>query len=85
MSAPVNPIPQRPTNGLAIKEVPEYVESKTGTPVALKTVYNWINKGVGGEKLKIVFGRSGKKAGKLTGDRYTTHEWIDSFLLRAMK
>jgi transposase len=66
---------------LRLKEVPEYVDRKLGRTVSYMTVCNWVNKGLKGEKLKTVPGRSHPKL-VLPNMRLTTEAWVDEFLNR---
>jgi len=67
------PTPRTPPKLLKINDAPAYIERKYGVEVTRQTMYNWIRRGVRGEKL-----RSTRKVNKL----YTTEGWIDDFVDR---
>jgi hypothetical protein len=71
----------RPPRRLKLAMVPDYIEGTRGTLVTKMTVYNWVNKGVRGEKLKVILGRTHPKA-TYKSVRLTTPEWVDDFLAR---
>lgn len=56
---------------LKLRDVPAYVERKTGLPVTRQTAFNWARYGKQGRKLKITNTPRGK---------YTTEKWLDEFL-----
>lgn len=69
---------------MPLREVPNYVELKTGHKPTLATVYNWIDRGVKGEKLRIVMARGTSRfAGVFNSTRFTRAVWVDEFLSRA--
>lgn len=63
-----------PPKMIRLSEVPRHVRiTKHVDGVTRQTVYNWVRKGVHGEKLKA------KKVGHYM---VTTKEWVDAFLNR---
>lgn len=74
-------LPKPPPPRMRIALVPDYVELRTGHKPTLQTVYNWINHGVRGDKLAIIWTR--RKPGSVFPDmRLTTAAKIDDFLAR---
>jgi hypothetical protein len=60
-----------PPKHLKIHQVPKYILGKYGEKVTVPTIYNWINKGRNGTKLRVV-----KSLKRMT----TTEEWVDEFI-----
>lgn len=74
---------QPPSKRLKLADVPNYVAHATGRTVTKMTVYNWVHKGVSGEKLRIVLARGESKyAGLFRQTRFTTVAWVDEFMAR---
>lgn len=69
-------MPTETPRRLSLGKVAAYVEAKHGITVARKTVYNWADVGVRGERLKTV----------VVGPRmWTAQEWVDDFLIRTTR
>lgn len=66
---------------MKLADVPNYIEGTRGTLVTKMTVYNWVNKGVKGEKLRTVRARRHPNA-VFKQVRLTTPEWVNDFLSR---
>jgi hypothetical protein len=64
---------------MKVAAVPDLVELRTGSRPTVQTVYNWINIGVKGEKLKIVWGKRNAKS-VFPDVRLTTQQWVDDFI-----
>ena len=70
------PTPTETPRRLSLGKVAAYIEAKHGFAVVRKTVYNWANVGVRGERLKTV----------VVGPRmWTAQKWVDDFLIRTTR
>lgn len=60
-----------PPKKITVNEAARYVRTHHHADVTRQTVYNWINKGVKGIKLRVL---------QVGHRRWTTKEWVDAFL-----
>lgn len=68
-----------PPKRMKITAVPDLVEIRTGRRPSIQTVYNWINLGVKGEKLRVTFHRR-CPASVFPDLRLTTRADVDDFI-----
>ena len=68
-----------PPRRMRLREVPDYVELKTGNRPTLQSVYNWTMKGKDGVTLKFVWTKQ-RPTSVFPDMRMTTAAWVDQFL-----
>ncbi len=60
-----------PTLEITISQAQAYVEKREGREVSRATLYNWINAGRKGQRLRVI---------KKVGQFMTRKSWVDNFL-----